>query len=353
MSLSNFSVGNRLIGNGAPCFIVAEVATNHNRNLKTAKELICVAAEAGVDAIKFQTYHWQDIVHADITGDAYGSSFSGPWRKLIEERLALPREWYPELFAEARARGLIPFSTPHCEDCTEFLLSLGVPLLKVASMEVNNTPFLERLGALGKPVMLSTGMAELWEVDLAVRALRKGGCREIVLMHCVSNYPASPGELNLRQIPVLREAFGLPVGFSDHSMGVAASIAAVALGACVIEKHITLDRRGEGPDHFFALEPEELRRLVRETRDVEAALGTGVRELSQRERENRSLCRKSLVAAREIPPGSRLQRSDILITRPGTGLPPYLLDAVVGLTVHQRIGKHEPITWEKFREDYM
>ncbi|MHB1126202.1 MAG: N-acetylneuraminate synthase family protein [Bacillota bacterium] len=347
--MKEVKIAHRTVGDCSPCFIIAEIGTNHNMSLSMTRELIAVAAEAGVDAIKFQTYHWQDIVHPGIRMSEYGYPSDKPWYQYIEERLSLPREWYPDLFEEARRKGLIPLSTPHCLECADFLLSLDTPAFKVASMELTNTPFLAGLAQIGRPIILSVGMGDLPEISKAIEVIRKHGLEKIVLTHCVSLYPPQPQDINLKNIPALKLFADLPVGFSDHSLGTSTAVAAVALGASVIEKHITLDRKMEGPDHSFAMEPSELCRLVKEIREMELALGSNNRQISQRELANRALYRKSLVAADDIPAGSLIEKDSILITRPGTGISPEYLDIVTGLQVTQKIRQFQPITWDKLK----
>lgn len=351
--MKKIKIGEREIGDHFPCFIVAEIGTNHNADLCVAKELITVAAAAGADAVKFQTYHWQDIVHPEIMAADYNYPSDKPWYRIIQERLTMPREWYPELFAEARKQGLIPFSTPHCMDCTKFLLELGVPVFKIASMELTNLPFLAELARLGKPVILSTGMGDLAEIGRAIQIMKRNGLEEIIITHCVSLYPPQPQEINLRNIVSLKQVTGLPVGFSDHSPGTATSIAGVALGACLIEKHITLDRQMKGPDHSFALEPADLKRLVAEIREVEQALGSYERKISPAEEAKKKIYRKSVVAARLIPAGKRIKEEDIIITRPGTGMTPDDLNKVVGLTTVTDFKQYEPLTWEKIKGEQL
>lgn len=347
--LKSINIENRKIGENQPCFIIAEIGTNHNMNLSMARELIAVAAEAKVDAVKFQTYHWQDVVHPKVMASEYGYDSNKPWYQIIQERLAMPREWYPELFDEARRLGLIPLSTPHCRDCAEFLLKLHVPAFKVASMELTNIPFLVEMARLTKPIILSVGMGDMAEISRAVDAIRNNGNEEIILTHCVSLYPPKPREINLRNIVSLRQITGLPVGFSDHSSGTATAVAAVTLGACLIEKHITLDRGLEGPDHPFALEPSDLYRLVKEIREVEEALGVYNRTVSPAEMAKRDKYRKSLVAAVDIPAGRQIQKEDIIITRPGTGISPEYLEIVLGLKTLYDIRQYEPLTWAKIK----
>jgi N-acetylneuraminate synthase/N,N'-diacetyllegionaminate synthase len=349
--MKEISIPGRKIGPGNPCFIIAEVGTNHNMNLNTAMELVRAVSDTGADAVKFQTYHWYDIVHPGIRASDYGYPSGKPWKDIIESRLSMPREWYPAIFAEARRLGLIPFSTPHCPECAEFLNKLGVPLFKVASMELTNLPFLTRLASCKKPVILSTGMGSVAEIGAAVEAFKSAGLNDIAITHCVSLYPPSYGEINLLNIPSLAGLTGLPVGFSDHSAGAATAVAAVALGACIIEKHITLDRNAEGPDHKFAMEPAEFKQMVTDIRNVQLAMGNGERKLSSREEIKRDLYRKSLIAAVDISAGEKLSEENIMVTRPATGIPPAFLEVVLGMAAAENIGRYQPIQWHMLKVD--
>lgn len=346
--MSTVRIESRDIGPGKPVWLVAEIGTNHCRDLEIARRLVITCAEAGFDAVKFQTYHARDIVHPEVKASAYGFASDQTWAEYIEERLALPREWHGELFALARSVGLTPFSTPHCMDCARFLADLGADVFKVASMELTNLPFLRELAALGKPIILSLGMGSLQEIAAAVEALEEGGTPDITLTHCVSLYPCPPEDLNLRQIPALQAIFGYPVGFSDHSLGIASAVAAVALGACLIEKHVTLDRGLPGPDHHFALEPAEMRQLVEAMRVTEAALGSATRRVSAPEAAQKVVYRKSLLAARDLEPGEVLQAEDVLIARPGTGIAPGFLPQVLGRRVGKKVKRYQPFTWDVF-----
>lgn len=325
-------IAGRKIGPDQPCFVIAEAGVNHNGELDLAKRLVDVAVAAQVDAVKFQTFQPERIATQDAPKASYQEGVVRRGESQVEmlRRLALSDDAHRELMAYARDRGILFLSTPFEEGSADFLEALGVPAFKIASGELTNLSFLAHMARKGKPMIVSTGMSTLKEVAAAVRTIRATGLRELILLHCVSSYPADPSEANLRAMRTLAEAFRVPVGFSDHTPGIEVALAAVALGACVVEKHVTLDRRLPGPDHQASLEPQELAALVRGARIVESALGHGRKEPSPSEVGTAAVARKSLVAARDIPQGSRLTKEHVAIKRPGTGLPPAMLDDVVG-----------------------
>ena len=332
-------IGGRIVGPGQPCFVIGEAGVNHNGNLEIARQLVDVAVQANTDAIKFQTFKAERLVtpnalKADYqkqTTDAAESQYN------MLRRLELSQEAHYELITYCQNRGVLFISTPFDEESADFLDELGVAAFKIASGEITNPPFLAHVARKGKPMIVSTGMACLGEVEMAVNAIWKAGNRDLILLHCVSNYPADPADVNLRAMHTLEVAFGMPVGYSDHTLGTEIALAAVALGACVIEKHFTLDRGLPGPDHRASLEPDELRALVRGIRTVEAALGHGRKEPAASEANTATVARKSLVAARDIPAGATLTGELIAIKRPGTGLPPAMRAYLIGRTVRVSI----------------
>ena len=341
-------IGNKSIGESHPCFIIAEVGMNHDGNKARAKELIDCASEAGVDAVKFQTFKATDIISPTLPAN-YDPQESVPekYQFFYEyiKQYELPYQWHDELIEYCAKKKLIFISTPCSIEAVKFL-SNRVPAYKVASMDLNNKILLEEIGRQKKPVILSTGIGSLVEIERAILTLRENGALEITLLHCVSNYPAKPGELNLRNIPMLQEAFGLPVGFSDHSMGIVASITAVSLGACIIEKHITLNRNMPGPDHYFALEPDELKALVQGIRQAQAALGQSAKKLTDDELLKKVTYRRSLCVNKELKAGRRLQRQDIVAIRPGSGIDPFSISEVVGSTLKVDLSAYTPLKWE-------
>lgn len=340
-------IGRRWIGDGEPCFIVAEAGANHNRDLAMAKELIAVAAEAGADAVKFQTYSAETLYSKKTPGFSYleGLTDKSTW-DLIKE-IELPREWQAELAEEATRRGLIFMSTPFDHRAVDELDALGMPAFKIASFEIVDLPLVRHAASKGKPVIISTGLADYEDIQDALAACREVGNDQVVLLQCASIYPAPPERINLRAMETMRRAFGTLAGLSDHTLGIHVSVAARGLGACVIEKHYTLSRALRGPDHPFAIEPGELRELVRQVREVEAALGDG-RKLgpSPGEMEMHQKARRSLVAARAIARGTRIERDMIAIKRPGFGIKPKFLDLVVGRIAKVDIEEDTMLTWE-------
>lgn len=342
------SFGARPIGGDAPAYLIAEAGSNHNRDLDTAYALVDRAAEAGADAVKFQTYSGATLYSTKAPRFDYLADLTDQAPHELLEDISLPRDWQPLLARRCAERGVDFLSSPFDRQAVDELDALDVPALKVASFELVDLPFLEYVGSTGRAVILSTGMATLAEVEEAIGAVRAGGSERICLLQCASVYPAPPELMNLRAMHTMRTAFGVPVGLSDHTLGVHVSVAAVGLGASVIEKHYTLDRSHPGPDHPFAIEPDELATLVAHSREVEAAMGDGRKSgPSEREAEEMySKARRSLVAAEAIPAGTRIERSMLTVKRPGHGIKPRLLDAVVGRTASTDIEADEVITWE-------
>lgn len=328
-------IGNRLIGAGAPVFVIAEAGVNHNGDLALARQLIDMAVEARADAIKFQSFHAETLVTPFSPKAEYQLQTTGGEESQLEmlRRLELSRPAHRELQDYCHQRGIMFLSTPFDESAVDFLDQLEVPAFKISSGDVTDIPLLEHVAKKGRPIILSTGMSEMGEVREAVRAIREGGCDELVLMHCVSNYPANPADVNLRAMKVMSTEFDVPVGYSDHTTGTEVALAAVALGACVIEKHFTLDRDLPGPDHRISLEPPELAHMVEGIRKVEAAMGDGRKTRAASEADTARAARRSLTAARDISAGTRLTRDLIAIQRPGTGLSPALLSSLIGRTV--------------------
>lgn len=331
MEPKTIAVGERVVGPSAPTFIIAEAGVNHNGRLETAFALVDAAAAAGADAVKFQTFHAESLVSPLAPKAAHQSRATGPGPQLeMLKHLELPPTAFRELLAHSAKRGILFLSTPFDEGSADLLESLAVAAFKIPSGEITNLPFLEHIARKGKPMIVSTGMASLGEVEAAVRAIEAAGQREYILLHCVSTYPAAPSDVNLRAMETLATAFGAPVGYSDHTLGIEISLAAVALGACVLEKHFTLDRTLPGPDHRASLEPEELAALVKGIRNVEAALGHGRKEPVASEAETAAVARRSLVAADDIGPGTVLAEWHIAVRRPGTGLPPSMRKYLIG-----------------------
>jgi N,N'-diacetyllegionaminate synthase len=327
-----FTVGARTIGEGHPCFVIAEAGVNHNGDAELAHRLVDVAADAGADAVKFQTFEPERLVSPLARKAEYQVANTGSSESQLEmlRRLVLPREALASLASHAADRGLLFLSTPFDEASADVLEGLGMPAFKVPSGEVTNHPLVAHVAAKGRPVLMSTGMSTLAEVAEAVQVVRENGDPPLALLHCVTSYPAAAADCNLRAIAAMRTAFGVPVGWSDHTEGLQVSLAAVAAGAKLLEKHFTLDRGLPGPDHLASLEPSELTALVRAVREVEAALGDGVKWPASSELQNAAAVRRSLHASRPLPAGHVLQAADLVALRPGTGLSPTLRDRLVG-----------------------
>ena len=329
----------RKVGPGLPCFVIAEAGVNHNGDVEIARQLVDVALQAGADAVKFQTFKAERLAMPTAPKAEYQLQTTGATESQCEmlRRLELSAEAHRNVMAYCRKEGILFMSSPFDEESADFLAELGVAVFKIPSGEITNLPFLAHLARKGKPLIVSTGMSYLGEVETAVRTLEQTGNRDFVLLHCVSNYPARPSDINLRAMQTMAAAFGAPVGYSDHTTGIEVALAAVALGACVVEKHFTLDRTLPGPDHQASLEPDELAALVRGIRTVEAALGHGRKEPAASEANTLAVARKSLVAARDIPPGTALTEDLIAVKRPGTGLPPAMKPYLVGRTAREAI----------------
>jgi N,N'-diacetyllegionaminate synthase len=332
--LNRVRIGNRDLGEGEKVFIVAEAGVNHGGDLETAKALIDAAASAGADAIKFQTFKADRLVSPIAPKAGYQLRKTNAAESQLDmlRHLELSFDAHREIQRRCEFAGIQFLSTPFDKECVDLLNELGVSTFKIGSGEITNLPFLRYVGTKGKPIILSTGMSHLGEVWDAVTVIRDSGCDQIILLQCVSNYPADPGDMNLRAMQTMDRVFQVPVGVSDHTLGIEVAIASVALGACLIEKHFTLDKRSPGPDHSASLEREEMEALVRGIRKVEKALGNGRKEPAASEHETAAVARRSLVAAIDILAGTMISEEMIEIKRPGTGLPPAAKVYLVGRT---------------------
>lgn len=314
--------------------IIAEAGVNHNGDMEMARRLIDVAAEAGADMVKFQTFKADRLVTASAKKAEYQeqSGQTGESQHDMIRRLELTRGMHEELIAHCQTRGIRFFSTAFDPESVDLLAALGFELFKIPSGEITNLPYLRHVGRYGKPVILSTGMATLDEIRAALEVLVQAGSRRdrITVLHCTTAYPTPMADVNLRAMLAIRDAFGVGVGYSDHTPGIEVSVAAVALGATVIEKHFTIDRKLPGPDHKASLEPAELKALVNAIRNIEQAMGDGVKRPTPSEEANRPVARKSLVAARAIRAGEVFSESNLGVKRPGTGLSPMRWDEILG-----------------------
>jgi len=345
---SSFALGTHTIGPGEACYVIAEIGANHDRDWNTATRLIDEAVAAGADAVKFQTYSGDRIYSRKTPKFEYLAPITDKSPAELLEEISLPREWQAPLAEYARERGIHFFSSPFDHEAVDELAAIGVPLMKIASFEIVDLPLIRHAAETGVPLLLSTGMATLGEIEDALAAALEGGAPAVGLMQCTSVYPAPPAAINLRAMDTMRQAFGVPIGFSDHSTGLAVPIAAAALGACFIEKHFTLDRTRVGPDHSFAVEPPELRQLVDGIRDAQAALGDGHKSGPTPEEsvEMYRLARRSLIITRDLPAGTRLERDMLTVKRPGYGVAPKDLDHVIGRTLQIDVEADEILTWE-------
>lgn len=342
------NLGPRTVGGDNPCYVIAEAGANHNRDLDTARRLIDAAAAAGADAVKFQTYTGSDLYSSKSPRfDYLGDLADTPVHQLLDA-IALPRDWQPLLAEHCRQAQIEFLSSPFDRAAIDELDAIGVAALKIASFEIGDLGLIEHAAATGRPLIISTGMATIAEVDDAVAAARAAGATEVCLLQCASLYPAPPGVMNLRSMDTLRRAFGTPVGLSDHTLGVHIAPAAVAMGAALVEKHFTLDRGATGPDHAFAIEPNELTALVRHIRDVEEALGDGRKQgpSSEEAVEMYTKARRSVVAATAIPLGTLIEREMLTVKRPGFGIAPKHLDLVVGRRALVDIEYDDIVTWD-------
>ncbi len=339
----------REIRNGGDPLVIAEMSGNHNQSLDTALAIVQAAADAGADALKLQTYT-ADTITLDVrSGPFVITDKNSPWagRKLYElyQEAHTPWEWHEPLFRRAKELGLLAFSTPFDPTAVDFLESLEVPAYKVASFELVDLPLIEKIARTGKPIIMSTGMATLAEIDEALQTARGAGAKEIALLKCSNAYPAQPEEMNLRTIPHLAEAFGVPTGLSDHTLGVAVPVAAVAVGASIIEKHLALSRDLPGPDVAFSLEPHEFRAMVQAVRVAQRAMGCVDYGMSPREAASRAH-RRSLFVVKDVRQGEAFTRENVRSIRPADGLPPKHLDQVLGRRATRDLKAGSALCWE-------
>jgi pseudaminic acid synthase len=352
VSFDAFDVAGIRIGAGLPPFVIAELSGNHNGSLDRALALVDAIAGTGVQAIKLQTYT-ADTMTLDIAESEFritdpDSLWSGESLYTLYERAHTPWEWHEPIFKRARAAGMIAFSTPFDASAVDYLERLDVPAYKIASFEITDVHLIARAAATGKPLILSTGLATLDEIAVAVAAARSAGCRQLALLKCSSSYPASAAESNLSTIPVLRARFGCEVGLSDHTLGIGVAVGAVALGATIIEKHVTLRRADGGVDSAFSLEPEELAALVQATRDAAEAIGTPSFGPTPSE-EGSLIFRRSLYITRDLRAGDVITHADVRAIRPGYGLSPAHLTELIGRQVAADVKRGTPASWDLLR----
>lgn len=332
----------RKVGDSHPVYIIVDVAANHNGNLETAKELIKKASEAGADAVKFQTYK-ADKLYSKNTPQ-FSKDPIKPYDLI--KKVEHPRNWIPILSEYAKELNIEFLSSPFDYEAVDLLDDINVPLFKVASSEIVDLELIQYMASKGKPMIISTGMANLGEIEEAVDAVREIGNEEIVLLHCNTVYPTPVHVVNLNAMDTMKNAFKLPIGFSDHTLGWHIPIAAVAKGACVIEKHFTLDRNQEGPDHGFSIEPEELKIMVDQIRDIEKAKGNGIKKVALEEMESYEKGRRSIIAKVDITKGTKITKDMLVVKRPGYGIKPKFIDMLIGRTAKKDILADDIITWD-------
>ncbi len=337
--VSPIRIGKYEIGPGRPCFIIAEAGVNHNGDVEMAKRLVDAAVASGANAIKFQTFKAERLVTKNALKADYQVDAARPDESQFEmlKNLELSEEAHKNLIKYCDSKGIIFMSTPFDEESADLLDSLGVHAFKIGSGDITNLGLISYVACKGKPIIISTGMSYLCDVERAFYAAEKEKNTDIILLHCVSHYPTDPADVNLYAMRTISKAFNVPVGYSDHTSGIEISLAAVALGANVIEKHFTLDRSLPGPDHQSSLEPKELTQLISGMRKVESALGDGQKRPAACEAGIAAVARKSLVAAKDIPSGKQLTGDMIAIMRPGTGLPPSMKAYLIGRTARMDI----------------
>lgn len=341
--MKRFKIGNRSVGSGEdPCYIIAEAGSNHNNSLETAKQLVDAASEAKADAIKFQTFLAD--CHYSKNTPKFSSYKEEPY-ELIKS-LELPLSWHDELFEYAKKKKIDFFTSPSYFEAVDYLEKLGIVAHKVGSFEAIDPLLITYIARTMKPIIISVGMCSLGEIEDIIEWVGSTGNKSLALLHCNSLYPAPPHICNLNVLTTLQQAFDCVIGYSDHTLGIHIPIAAVTLGAKIIEKHLTLNKNMNGPDHAHSIEPNEFKEMVKNIRDVEKALGTRLKKITKEEEENYKLARRGLCAAVDIPEGTKISKEMISIKRPGYGIKPKYLDIVVGRISSIDVKKDEILTWE-------
>ena len=350
--MKEIKIKGKVVGDGKPCYILAEAGCNHNADINIAKKLIDISVEAQADGIKFQTYKAENMY-----------SKKTPMMKHFKERLSvgndatmydlikmteLPYEMHKPIAGYCLEKEIPFLSTPFGEDDVDFLDKFDVPAYKIASFEMTHFPLIKKVAGKGKPVILSTGMSTLGDIEKVLTIINGEGNDQVILLHCVSNYPAKPEDYNLKVIQTLKSAFGYPVGLSDHTPGVEVPKIAFALGANLIEKHITIDQDLPGPDHYFSLTPDELKELVKVRNGIEEMLGNPQKRCTEAEKSMKYIGRRSLVAAKDIPAGATITEDCLAVKRPGYGLNPELMKSLIGGVAARDIEYDEPLTWNMF-----
>jgi len=351
---SQFNIGQRRVGTGCPCYVIAEIGSNHNGQLETAKRMIQICAEAGVDAVKFQDFSREDLfipsLPEDVTPDwKHRESLLDKRWDILPSYSADP-DWWPQLAAQCHTLGVDFLCSPFSLDAVERLTYIPVPAFKVASGDITWLELIRKIAATGTPLILSTGASDIKEVEEAISAATQVGCEQLALLHCVSNYPPKWEDANLLAIRTLADKFRVPVGLSDHTPGSTLPVASLPMGCCVLEKHVTLDREQEGLDHHFALEVPELKALVNDIRHAEKALGSGEKNWADSEEIERYWVRRGLWATRDIQPGEVILREHLQCVRPAQGLSVNVLDLIVGTKAKCLIKAGYPVPFDQLDE---
>lgn len=341
-------IGSKKNGKNQPVFIIAEAGVNHNGSLNLAKKLVDIAKKAGADAVKFQTFHAEQIVSFRAKKAEYQNRAKGRTQYEMLKKLELSFSDFQKLKKYCDKKKIIFLSTPHSEDAVDFLNSL-VPAFKIGSGDLTNLPILEKIAKKKKLIILATGMSTLKEIREAVKTIKKAGNNKIVLLHCTTNYPCPIEEVNLKAMQTLKKEFNLPVGYSDHTLGIIVPIMAAAVGARVLEKHFTLDKNLSGPDHKASLSPKELEDMVKMIRSAEKALGNGIKKPNKNEEKIKKIARKSIIAKKDIKKSNKINRDMLVIKRPGTGILPKYIDRVVGKIAQKNIKKDSLIKLKDLR----
>ena len=344
--MEKLNIGGRAVGRGEPPYIIAEIGANHNGDMELCRRIIDAAVDAGADAVKFQSWSKSSLISkGEYARNTRYTAANAPTLEQAVEQYQLSDDQHAEVFDYARKRGVAVFSSCFSPKEVDLLEALDAPAYKIASMDVNHLPLLEYVARTKKPIIISTGMATLGEVERALGVLRRAGSGPVALLHCLSIYPAPAEMINLRTMETWRTAFDVPVGYSDHTLGTAVPLGAVALGACAIEKHFTLDRKLDGWDHAISADPAELKELVEGSRAVFAALGSAARVVGPEEIEKRKVFRRRMVVTRDMKRGERVSVEDVDFKRPGTGIQPDELAYVLGRPIARDVCAEEEIEW--------
>jgi N-acetylneuraminate synthase len=340
--IKKIKIGDRIVGEKEPSFIIAEAGVNHNGRLDLAEKLVDVAVKSKADAVKFQTFKAEDLTTKKADSASYAEKNIGRKTKQIDliKKIELEYEDFKKLKKYCDKKKIIFLSTPHSFDAIDFLEKL-IPAYKIGSGDITNIPTLRHVAKKGKPIILGTGMSTIQEIKQAVKTIKKEGNNQIIALHCTTNYPCPIEDVNLNAMITMKKELDCLIGYSDHTLGTIVPIAATTLGACVLEKHFTIDRKLPGPDHKASLEPDELKNMVEQIREVEKALGSYDKKPTEREKKIMKLVRKSIVAKKDIKKGTTIKKDMLIIKRPGTGLKPNEIDKIIGMKTKRDIKKDE------------